>query len=99
MSNYGSLKHLQIQINNLDQIKKILERCESLSTIEFDITYFKFSEVIIKWFTDNTINSTCWKGYRRITVWLGKKKIQSADVRHDNKRIKLTDNSAGYDLV
>jgi hypothetical protein len=94
-----TLKHLQIQIYDLDQIKMILERCENLSTIEFDIENSRFSDKIIKWFTDNTTNSTCWKGHRTITVWLGKKRTQSPDIRLDNKRIKLTDNSAGCELV
>jgi hypothetical protein len=92
------LKHLQISINNLDQIKMILGRCENLSTIKFDIKS-KFSKEIIQWFNDNTLNSTCKKGNRTIIVWLGKKTIQSADVRVDNKRIKLTDHWSDSELV
>jgi len=92
------LKHLQIPIINVDQIKRILEKCEKLSTIRLDIKA-KFSEEIIQWFNDNTINSTCTKGYRRINVWLGKKKIQPTDIRLDNKRIKLTDDRPEVDLI
>jgi hypothetical protein len=88
-----SVEALANTYNNLDQIQMILERCENLATIKFDSINSKFSAEIIKWFTSNTINTTCWKGDGRITVWLGKKKIPSADVRLDNKRIKLTDNS------
>jgi hypothetical protein len=53
------VKHLQIAVNNLNQIEKILKRCDNLSTIEFDINSPEFSKEIIKWFSDNTINSTC----------------------------------------
>jgi hypothetical protein len=37
------LKHLQIPINTVDQIKRILEKCEKLSTIKLDIKS-KFSK-------------------------------------------------------
>jgi hypothetical protein len=92
------LKHLQIPINNCEQVKMILERCENLLTIKFDIKS-KFSKEIIQWFNDNTINSTCKKDNRTIIVWLGKKTIQSTDVRVNNKRIKLTDNWSDSELV
>jgi hypothetical protein len=85
------LKHLHLPINSLDQMRMIIERCKNLSTIEFDIKS-KYSKEIMEWFNDNTIKSICKKDGRTITVWLGKKKIQSIDVRIDNKRIKLTDN-------
>ncbi len=92
------LKHLKMPIYSVDQIKKILDKCEKLSTIRLDIKA-KFSEEILQWFNDNTINSTCKKGYRIINVWLGKKKIQPTDIRIDNKRIKLTDHRPESDLV
>jgi hypothetical protein len=84
------LKHLQIPINSADQIKMILERCKNLSTIIFDIKP-KYTEEIIQWFNDNTVNSTCTKGSKSISVWLGKKNIQLTDLKIDHKRIKLTD--------
>ncbi len=92
------LKHLQISINTVNQIKRILEKCEKLSTIKLD-TNLNFARKIIQWFDDNTINSTCKKNYTTITVWLGKKKLQGTDVRIDNKRIKLTDPRLEFYLV
>jgi hypothetical protein len=53
----------------------------------------------MQWFHDNTNNSTCKKGYGRINVWLGKKKIEETDVRVNNKRIKLTDHRPEFELV
>lgn len=92
------LKHLQLPINNLEQIKMIFERCENLSTIKFDAK-LKFSKEIIQWFNDNTINSTCKSSKRTINVWIGKKNIQLINSRTDNKRIKLTDNSSDLELI
>jgi hypothetical protein len=83
------LKHLHLPIHNLNQIKRILRKCEMLSTIKLE-TQLDFSK-IFQWFNNNTINSSCWKGWRTITVWLGKKKIQQTRVQINNKRIKLTD--------
>jgi hypothetical protein len=68
------LKHLQIRIDDLDQIKTILEQCENLITIKFDNKNKKFCEKIVKWFADNTINST-YQENDGVLVWLGKKKI------------------------
>ena len=86
------VKHLQIPINNVDQIKTILECCQHLSTIQLDLRYSKFFERVIKWFADNTVNSTCSKVCNTVVVWLGKKKIESTEIKDDHKRIKLTDN-------
>jgi hypothetical protein len=92
------LKHLHLPINSLYQMKMIIERCEKLSIIEFNIKP-KYSKEIIEWFNNNTIKSTCKKDGRTITVWLGKKKIQSTDVQVDNKRIKLTNDQSDSELV
>jgi hypothetical protein len=85
------LKHLQIPIYNLNQIKMILEQCENLSTIKCDVDS-KGSEELMQWFNENTTNSTCWQDNRTICVWLGRRKVQSTDFRTGNKRIKMTSN-------
>jgi hypothetical protein len=85
------VKQLQIPIDNLDQINQILERCEQLSTIEFDIEGIEFGNQIIKWFDDNTINTTCRHKSERIIVWIGKKRIQSTVLYSNHKRIKVLD--------
>jgi hypothetical protein len=84
--------HLQMPINNVDQIKTLLERCQHLSTIHLDLRYSIVSGEVIKWFADNTVNSTCSKGYKMVVVWLGKKNIESSEINDDHKRIKLNDN-------
>jgi hypothetical protein len=84
------VKHLQMPIDNLNQIEKILKQCENLSTIKFDIDSSEFSKEIITWFSDNTINSTCSENDKIVFVWLGKKRIQMNRITINNKRIKLT---------
>jgi hypothetical protein len=83
------VKQLQIPIDNLDQINQILERCEQLSIIEFDIEGIEFGNQIIKWFDNNTINTTCRHKSERIIVWIGKKRIQSTVLHNNHKRIKV----------
>ncbi|CAF4107777.1 unnamed protein product, partial [Rotaria sordida] len=83
------VKHLGIPINTIEQIQMILDRCNQLTTIKFDVRLTKFSEEIIKWFTDNTIDSTCSKGYKMVCVWIGTKKTQSTEINVDHKRMKF----------
>ncbi|CAF1047679.1 unnamed protein product [Rotaria sordida] len=84
------VKYLRIPINSTDQIQIILNRCNHLTQIAFDIRYSNFSEEIIKWFDDNTMNSTYWKDYQMVSVWLGTRKIQSTEIYLDQKRMKLS---------
>jgi hypothetical protein len=86
-------KHLHIPINDLNQINKILERCENLLTINFDIEDIISPNKVIKWFDDNTINTTCQQNYKMVSVWLGQRKIQSTQTTFRRKRIKLIDNN------
>ena len=86
------IKCLQIPIQNLNQIKTIVERCENLSTINFDVKDLKLCKEAIQWFADNTINTTCRQGYKTISVWLGKKNIQATQDNYNSKQIKLIEN-------
>lgn len=67
------LKHLEMPINDLRQIKRILERCENLAIIIFENANQKFLDKTIKWFDKNIINTTCKKNDIRVYIWLGKK--------------------------
>ena len=67
------LKHLQMALNDSRQIQIILERCENLATIKLFNKSEDFREKAINWFADNTVNTTCHKGDREISVWIGKK--------------------------
>ncbi len=82
------VKHLRIPVNDPEQIKRILERCQHLSTIQLDLRDWKYCEYITRWITKNTINSTCSAGFRSVSVWLGKRKTET---KCDHKRIKLSE--------
>jgi hypothetical protein len=84
------VRHLHMPVKNIHQIKTIIERCENLSTVEFNTDY-STKKKAIKWFNDNTTNSTCLHTYRIVCVWIGKKNIQSSEVRRDVKRFKSSD--------
>jgi hypothetical protein len=66
------IKHLRIPVNRLDQIQIILERCQHLSVVQFQITRSKLSEEVIEWFVGNTIDSTFWRHDGCDIIWIGK---------------------------
>lgn len=70
------IEHLNIPIENLNQIKTIVERCENLARISFFCSEIKLFEEVKQWFSDNTINTTyqCPENSYMVSVWLEKKK-------------------------
>ncbi len=70
------IKHLKISINDLEQIKTILQRCEDLSTITFDNYERKLCQEVSEWFAKNTIHSSCQESHGMVSVWLGKRKYE-----------------------
>jgi hypothetical protein len=76
-------------------MKMIFDKFEKLSTIICD-GQWNYSNTIIQWINDNTIDSTCKQDHGIVTAWLGKKKIQSNDIEVDNKRIKLIENQFDF---
>jgi hypothetical protein len=50
-------KHLHVPMSSLDQTKILLQRCEYLSTVQFEIESLNISDKIIEWLNENTINS------------------------------------------
>jgi len=82
------IKHLQIPINQTDQIEIILERCPYLVVLQFEITRSKISAEVVEWFKQNTIDSTFWRHSGCDIIWIGKKRDE---ISINHKRIKLTD--------
>ena len=73
------IKHLEMPISDPNQIKILLERCRNLSTIILtpvleDTTLI---EKIVKWFADNTVDTTCEDAGDKVHIWLGKKKFST----------------------
>lgn len=83
-----TIEHLRIPLNQLDQIEIIWERCQNLSVIEFEITRLKFSQEVINWFNQNTINSKFRRQNGHDIVWIGKR-INC--IKNNCKRMKLSD--------
>lgn len=71
------IKHLEIPINDLNQIKMILDRCKNLATIKFYYRDTILPERVTSWFADNTIYTTCEENSETTSVWLGKKKLEA----------------------
>lgn len=67
-----SIEHLEISIDDLNQIPVILQRCSNLSTIKFCHLEYSLIKKILNWFTIHTIDSTSYQTYRKVFVWLGK---------------------------
>ncbi|CAF1063116.1 unnamed protein product [Adineta steineri] len=85
------IKHLQIPVDDLNDIKIVLERCNHLSSIQFDIRQRKFSKEIVQWIVDNTIDSTYRTDANFVKVWLGKNKIESNEFNVGFKRMKFSE--------
>ena len=83
------VKHLQVPMTHLNEIKKLLEKCNHLSSIQLNITHSRFSDKIIQWLTENTINSTYRRGHKILSIWLGRKVYQSNEFCLNHKRIKV----------
>ncbi|CAF3171372.1 unnamed protein product [Rotaria sp. Silwood2] len=83
------IKHLQIPINQLDLIEVILERCQNLSVIQFEISRLKFSQEVIDWFNQNTVDSTIRRRAGCDLIWIGNK---INHIENNHKRIKLNEN-------
>ncbi len=77
------IKHLVVPIDDLKQIKIILERCQYLISVKFTIGSLRDDLGIEKWFSENTINSTFVTGLK--TVWIGQKKIVTDQVINKNQ--------------
>ncbi len=76
-------------MNDLNRINIILEQCENLLIIEFDIEGAEFCETVINWFDDSTTGTKCRERDEMVTVWLWKKRIQSTEICVDHKRIEF----------
>ncbi|CAF2742985.1 unnamed protein product [Rotaria sp. Silwood2] len=66
-----SIKHLQISITNLDEMKNILEQLNQLSSVTFySLNMSYYYEDIMKWIKVKQKNSIYRRGLRCIHIWL-----------------------------
>lgn len=66
------IEHLQMTIDDHNQIPLILQRCSLLSTIQFCNLDYSLIKEILHYFSSETLHSTCLQGYRTVSVWIGK---------------------------
>lgn len=67
-----SVKHLQISITNLQQMKKILERLHQLLSVTFySPNISNYYEEIKRWIHLRRKDSLCREGLQSIQIWLG----------------------------
>jgi len=82
------IKDLQIPINDLKQLKIIVERCVHLRILSLETHKANVRKEVRDWINDNTVGSVFRWGYPIENIWLGKK-IGQIDT--NNKRFKTTD--------
>jgi hypothetical protein len=82
-----SVKHLQISITNLDEMKNILEQLNQLLSVTFySPNMSNYYEDIKKWIELKRKNSLCREGLRCIQIWLGIP-INNDNEKHSVKRV------------
>ncbi|UJR22223.1 hypothetical protein I4U23_025287 [Adineta vaga] len=84
------IKHLQMPVANLHQLRIIVGRCQNLSVFKIQTMKSQYVDYIIGWFTLNTIDSICRKQCFNVSVWIGKKPQKFDQMKNKNKRMKLT---------
>jgi hypothetical protein len=76
-----SVKHLQISITNLDEMKNILEQLNQLLSVTFySPNISNYHEDIKKWIQLKRKNSLCRETLRYIQIWLG------ISINNDNEK-------------
>ncbi|CAF3359582.1 unnamed protein product [Rotaria sp. Silwood1] len=83
-----SIKHLQISITNLDEMKNILEKLKQLSSVIFySVNMLYYYEDIIKWIKLKRKNSLCRKGLRCMQIWLGACSMNDDNEKNSMKKV------------
>jgi hypothetical protein len=79
-----SVKHLQISITNLDEMKNILEQLNQLLSVTFySPNISNYHEDIKKWIQLKRKNSLCRESLRYIQIWLG------ISINNDNEKSSM----------
>ncbi len=90
------IKHLEIPLDNVKCIKTVLERCQDLISVHFTFYFYydcsQLQSAVVKWLSENAINSTYKLLPNSVVVWIGKKTTVTDEVRKKtHKRIEFTD--------
>ncbi|CAF3557807.1 unnamed protein product [Rotaria socialis] len=84
-----TVKHLDIDIFDIDNIKSLIERLEHLSSFKFKFSFNKspFIKNILQWLSNKKINSTYILDIHYLSIWISSKTFHQTN---SNKRVKLT---------
>jgi hypothetical protein len=86
------IKHLDIDIANINDMKVIIERLEQLTSVKFKFSFEKsiFIKEIIEWLSQKRSNSTHLKDIHCLSFWLGTKISNPRTIITNHKRMKVT---------
>jgi len=84
-----NVKHLDIDILDIDHIKILIEQLQHLTSFKFKFSFDKsiFIKDIIQWLSNKNINSTYISDIHYLSIWIS----QQSNQTNTNKRIKLSD--------
>jgi hypothetical protein len=84
-----NVKHLDIDISDVNQIKILIEQLDHVSSFKFKFGFDKsmFIKSILQWLINKNINSTYISDIHYLSLWISKECNQTKS----NKRIKLND--------
>ncbi|CAM4911217.1 unnamed protein product [Rotaria socialis] len=84
-----TVKHLDIDIFDIDNIKSPIKRLEHLSSFKFKFSFNKspFIKNILQWLSNKKINSTYILDIHYLSIWISSKTFHQTN---SNKRVKLT---------
>ncbi len=82
-----NIKHINIDISDMNQIKILIDHLEYVSSFKFKFSFEKAIHVkdILEWLTNQTINSTYISDMHYLSIWISKQFNKT----NFNKRIKL----------
>jgi hypothetical protein len=84
------VKRLSTPVQNLDEIEKILDRLEHLSTVNFSFDGIPYHNRNIDWLLQKRRGSTCDIDRCSLVIWLANSNMHSTNTELGQKRIKLT---------
>lgn len=86
-----TIKHIDLSINNLDQLQAIIEKCSNLIWVNVAFNRKCTRRHFVAWCNECTSNSSYRKYARRVSVWLGvKQNNEPYRMETRRKRIKLS---------
>jgi hypothetical protein len=86
-----NVKHLDIDILDIDHIKILIEQLQHLTSFKFKFSFDKsiFIKDIIQWLSNKNINSTYISDIHYLSIWISQQSNQIKNKNSKNKRRKI----------